>query len=120
MNWFVARIIYQINCGSGNHRPQFDEQLKLISAEDQEMAFVQASLMGERGQDAFANTYGEEVHWKFIGVTELTRLSGLESGTELFSAIVEVESAEGYANFIREKNNDIKSRLVSLTAYPID
>jgi hypothetical protein len=28
MRWFVAKIVYQIICGNGNHMPQFDEQLR--------------------------------------------------------------------------------------------
>ncbi|MFA6946933.1 MAG: DUF4288 domain-containing protein, partial [Pedobacter sp.] len=33
MNWYVAKLIFRITCRNGNHQPQFDEQLRLISAE---------------------------------------------------------------------------------------
>lgn len=32
MNWYVAKLVFRITCGNGNHPPQFDEQLRLISA----------------------------------------------------------------------------------------
>ena len=30
MKWYLAKIVYRIICGEGNHTPQFDEQLRLI------------------------------------------------------------------------------------------
>ncbi|RYY10197.1 MAG: DUF4288 domain-containing protein, partial [Chitinophagaceae bacterium] len=27
MNWYLAKLIFRIVCGQGNHTPQFDEQL---------------------------------------------------------------------------------------------
>ena len=32
MNWYLAKIVYRIICGQGNHTAQFDEQLRLIQA----------------------------------------------------------------------------------------
>ena len=34
MKWYLAKLIYRIICGDGTHTPQFDEQLRLIHAED--------------------------------------------------------------------------------------
>ena len=34
MKWYLAKLVYRIICGEGNHKPQFDEQLRLIYAED--------------------------------------------------------------------------------------
>ena len=39
MKWYLAKIIYRIICGEGIHTPQFDEQLRLIHAED-EMNYI--------------------------------------------------------------------------------
>ena len=30
MNWYLAKIVYRIICGDGNHTAQFDEQLRLV------------------------------------------------------------------------------------------
>ena len=32
MNWYLAKIVYRILCGEGEHTAQFDEQLRLVSA----------------------------------------------------------------------------------------
>ncbi len=114
MQWFVARIVFRIISGDGDHGPQFDEQLKLISARDEKAAFEKAHLIGRSGEDCFPNSLGENVVWKFIGIVELTKINGLEDGTELSSKIVEADHAGNYLDFIRQKNQDIESSLVSL------
>ena len=47
MKWFLAKLVFRIHCGNGNHTPQFDEQLRLIYAEDELHAFHKARLLGE-------------------------------------------------------------------------
>ena len=39
MNWYIAKIVFRIITGDGNHMPQFDEQLRLINANNEEEAF---------------------------------------------------------------------------------
>ena len=39
MNWYLAKMVFRIVCGDGNHAAQFDEQLRLISAGSKEEAF---------------------------------------------------------------------------------
>ena len=46
MNWYVAKIVFRIISGEGNHNAQFDEQLRLISAEDERQAFEKATVLG--------------------------------------------------------------------------
>ena len=48
MNWYLAKMVYRIICGDGNHTPQFDEQLRLIKAQDEFHAFQKiVKLIGE-------------------------------------------------------------------------
>ncbi|MCF8452420.1 MAG: DUF4288 domain-containing protein [Pedobacter sp.] len=42
MNWYVAKLIFRITCGNGNNQPQFDEQLRLISASGEKEALIKA------------------------------------------------------------------------------
>ena len=46
MNWYVAKIVFRIMSGDGNHHAQFDEQLRLISADDELQAFEKATAIG--------------------------------------------------------------------------
>ena len=39
MNWYLAKFVYRIVCGNGNHIPQFDEQLRLITADNRKKRF---------------------------------------------------------------------------------
>jgi hypothetical protein len=114
MNWFVAHIVFRIISGDGDHTPQFDEQLKLISANNEAAAFEKAFRMGQQEQDSFPNNSGHKVEWKFVGIGELTKIKGPDDGTELSSRILEADNADNYIHFIQQKNNDIESRLISL------
>ncbi|MBS1933236.1 MAG: DUF4288 domain-containing protein [Bacteroidetes bacterium] len=94
MNWYLAKIVYRIICGDGNHTPQFDEQLRLLKASDEFHAFQKAQLLGEREQDNFLNAAQKPVHWKFINVSELHKLDDLIDGAEMYSSIREDDDAE--------------------------
>ena len=96
MNWYLVKIVYRIVCGEGDHTPQFDEQLRLIYAEDELHAFQKARRLGEREQDDFLNASNKPVHWKFIDVSELHKLDALTDGAEMYSRIREEEDADLY------------------------
>lgn len=101
MNWYLAKMVYRIICGDGNHTPQFDEQLRLIRAEDELHAFQKARLLGDREQDNFLNALQKPVQWKFIDVCELHILDTMIDGVEIYSQIVEHNDA---AHFIHNTN----------------
>src|SRR5258708_26428064 len=96
MNWYLAKIVYQIICGDGDHRPQFDEQLRLVGADNDYEAFHKAQRIGVIEQEKFLNNRHCMVEWKFIDVCELHRLSELIDGAELYSRIQEVDDAGTY------------------------
>jgi hypothetical protein len=96
MNWYLAKMVYRIICGDGEHTPQFDEQLRLIKAHDEFHAFQKAQLLGEREQDNFLNAAQKPVHWKFIDVSELHKLDDLIDGAEMYSKICEEDDANIY------------------------
>ena len=96
MKWYLAKLVYRIICGDGNHTPQFDEQLRLIAAEDDLHAFQKARLFGHREQDNFLNAADKPVHWKFVDVAEMQELNDLSDGVEVYSRISEEEDADIY------------------------
>jgi len=112
MNWFVTQLIFRIKSGEGNHTAQFDEQLRLISANTEEEAYRKALQIGKAEEDSFINTYNEKVEWQFIGIAEMNKIQELSNGTELCSKIVEAENADHYAVLIEQKNSVIESRLL--------
>ena len=103
MKWYLAKIVYRIICGNGNHTPQFDEQLRLIEAEDDMHAFQKARITGDQEEDRFLNNQQEQVQWQFIDISELYELGKLNDGVELYSKICDEENAESYIRSIRNR-----------------
>lgn len=107
MNWYLAKIVFRIICGEGEHTPQFDEQLRLVAANNKEEAFQKAQEMGQQEEDTFYNRKEQLVQWQFINISELYRLSELIDGAELYSRIEEKDNAEAYIYTINQKAENI-------------
>lgn len=103
MNWFLAKIVYRIICGEGNHTPQFDEQLRLITAENEKVALEKAFNIGKQEEDSFYNNAEKLVQWKFINVAELYKIVELIDGAELYSKIEERENGDLYTELLHKK-----------------
>jgi hypothetical protein len=103
MEWYLAKLVYRIICGPGNHQAQFDEQLRLVHAEDELHAFNKAQLIGQKEQDSFLNHADHLVQWKFINVTELHKLEKLTDGAEVYSRIREEDDGNGYQHAVNAK-----------------
>lgn len=110
MNWYLAKIVFRIICGDGQHTPQFDEQLRLVGAADEDEAFCKAQEIGEQEEDTFLNIQKKEVKWEFINVSELYRLSSLIDGAELYSRIRETDEADEYIELIHRKAAFIRDK----------
>jgi hypothetical protein len=110
MKWFIAKIVYQIICGDGDHTPQFDEQVRVITAYDEEEALQKALELGEREQDTFENHAKQLVQWKFVDVAELYQVDDWLDGAEIYSTIKEETDAEDYINYVRDKAAALRER----------
>ncbi|PWU01719.1 MAG: DUF4288 domain-containing protein [Bacteroidetes bacterium] len=109
MNWYMAKIVYQIICGEGNHKPQFDEQLRLIEAQSENEALNKAQRIGQREQETFYNQQEKLVQWRFINVSELYKISALIDGAELYSRIAEMDNAEMYKELVHKRAAHLQS-----------
>jgi hypothetical protein len=103
MHWYLAKIVYRVICGAGEHTPQFNEQLRLISATGHDEALWRSKEIGIAESEMFYNDNMQLVQWQFINVSELYRVSELLDGAELYSTINEVDNAEAYTNFVNDK-----------------
>ncbi len=108
MNWYLAKMVFRIICGEGNHTAQFDEQLRLIAASSKEEAFHKAQVLGGREEEIFFNNNQQLVQWRFISVSELLRLSELIDGAEVYSRIEEKDNADVYLHIIQKKAEQIR------------
>lgn len=109
MKWYVAKLVFQIICGDGQHAAQFDEQLRLVKAANEDEAFELATELGANETDTFYNQRNQLVQWKFINISELYELSMIE-GAELHSKISEADDALDYINLVNAKAEHIKEK----------
>lgn len=103
MNWYIAKLVYQVISGAGNHTPQFDEQLRLIRADEYGWAREKASIVGRLLERFVENTKNEKVIWRFVEVTELIQIPSLEDGDEIYSTIQEPNDVNEYLALISAK-----------------
>lgn len=103
MNWYITKIVFNIAAESNPSKTQFDEQLRLITAESKEEAFLKARALGLSEEDTFYNDKMKKVKWEFINVSEVLPLKNLEDGMELYSRIHETQEGNSYINFIHQK-----------------
>lgn len=109
MKWYVTKLVFQIICGEGNHVAQFDEQLRLIEAYDEDEAFTKAQALGVAEGETFYNQKEQLVQWKFINISELYQLS-LIDGAEVHSRISEVDDDFSYVSLVNGKAEQIKQK----------
>lgn len=103
MNWYVAKIVYQVVCGEGIHTPQFDEQLRLIRADEFEWAWEKAQILGRMEQCTFKNCKQQDVQWKFIDVVDVALISSVEDGAQIYAETEEPADAGEYMALTRAK-----------------
>lgn len=112
MNWYLAKITYHIICGDGNHTPQFDEQLRLVEADNELNALKKAKQIGEKEQINFLNRKQKLVQWKFVGVSELNPLPEFMDGAEIYSRVQETGDADAYIRFTRGKSAHLLTEIM--------
>jgi hypothetical protein len=119
MQWYLAKIVFRIHCGDGQHTPQFDEQLRLINAVQEEEAFEKARAIGNSEEDTFLNKKEKLVKWEFIDVAELHRIDELIDGVELYSKVEEKEFGFLYEEQVRKRASHIRMNIENkvLTTY---
>ena len=103
MNWYIAKIVFNISAENTAHKPQFDEQLRLIAAASIEEAFHKARGRGIKEEDFFFNDHMNKVKWEFVDVAEILLLKKIEDGMELYSRIHETDEARSYINWVHQK-----------------
>ena len=103
MKWYLARLVYQVISGEGNHTPQFDEQLRLIQADELNWAREKALVLGQIGAFTFLNTSKQNVTWKFVNVTDIFEIDSIEDGAQLYSMTEEPADVKAYMELTKAK-----------------
>lgn len=86
--WYVAVLVVRAQVsGVAPEASLSDLQYTLIRAESPELAYVRALEVGERAETAYANSEGQQVVWRFVGLHDLHEVddAALSDGTEVYS-----------------------------------
>ncbi len=103
MNWYLAKLVYRIQYSDCSGQSEFDEQLRLIIAEDKLHAFQKARLIGEKEEYSQSTGNCAWIRWKFIDVCELHEINIQMDGAEMYSQISAQENADTYIRNTRTK-----------------
>ena len=115
MNWYLVKIVYRIICGEGNHTAQFDEQVRLVTATDEQEAMQKGNYIGLQEEETFRNDKQQLVQWQFVNVTEIYALTNMTDGAEVCSQIKETDDAEAYCSFAHHKAAMLRKNFPSFT-----
>lgn len=89
MNAYTAQIIYRIKC-AGIAIEQYEEQWRLIMADNEREALANARSTGSEEETTFVDRHGRAIQWQMVAVKDIQPVE-LKNGALLFSAIKEVE-----------------------------
>lgn len=109
MYWYIAKLVYQILLTETKESDQFEEQLRLIKADNKQQALSKAMVLGEQEESLFYNYRDEPVYWKFLEVTELQSLHQLDDGLQLYSHLEQPEYTEAYMALMQSKAERIRT-----------
>ncbi|MFC5282182.1 DUF4288 domain-containing protein [Pedobacter alpinus] len=109
MNYFVAKLVFQLQ-PNGAQSNQFDEQLRLIEAVNEQLALEMAYQIGLMSQEDINDKNNQKILWKFIAVTEIQHIGEISNGKEIHYKIIEPDESNEYLALVHEKANHLKTR----------
>lgn len=89
MRAFTAQIIYRIEC-DGRFTDQYEEQWRLVFADDEQKAVTEARATGQNEETTFVDRHGRTIYWRMLAVKDLRPVE-LVNGGLLFSTVREAE-----------------------------
>lgn len=89
MKSFTAQIIYRIEC-EGLPTDQYEEQWRLVYADNEELALSEARETGKTEETTFIDRHGRTICWRMLAVKDLQPVE-LKNGGLLFSMVREAE-----------------------------
>lgn len=104
MNLYLSKLVFNILIDNNKETQQFDEQTRIIEANNLESAFMKAKALGKKEEETFFNEKKQKISWKFIDVTDLYALQEFKDGEQLFSNTHETADGDSFIKYIREKS----------------
>jgi hypothetical protein len=99
MNWYMAKLVYEVITGEGS---QFDEQWRLIRADETNWAYEKACILGRIDGFEFYNERSNKVQWKFLNVVEMIPVNW-NDGAQIYSTTEEPTDVETYIHVMNSR-----------------
>ena len=110
MNWYLVKLIFSLDGYNDAKNAQFDEQLRLINATNEEAAYFKAKQMGKQFQSTFSNENGNLLSFNFIDVSEVIKVEQLSDGIEIYSNTIETHDKRSFIQSVLQKGMAIQSK----------
>jgi hypothetical protein len=94
MNYYIAKLVFQIQVINAKRKIQYEEKLVCINASDMTYAYSRASALALKHETEFMNDNHHHLSWKFLGITDLVPMDKMEADLELYSEIKEQDEVE--------------------------
>lgn len=112
MKTYLARLVFQVDWEPQQTTTAFEEQIRLIIAEDKLDAYTQANASGHTEEGEFPFYRGGSVNWKFLGLTSLDEIGQIHSGMLIDSSqrnqVNSVEDGKFLQAQIQRFNNQLE------------
>lgn len=102
---FLAKLVFSIS--SANDCFHYDDQLRVIMANNKHEALMKAKILGIKEEENFMLESITSVSWKFVDVMEIKALDDLKDGMELYSHTRENEPNNAYENYVVQTANNL-------------
>jgi hypothetical protein len=102
---FLAKLVFSIS--STNDCFHYDDQLRVIMANNKHEALMKAKILGIKEEEHFMLESITSVSWKFVDVMDIKELHDLEDGMELYSHTRENEPNNAYENYVVQTANSL-------------
>jgi hypothetical protein len=112
MKYYIAKMVFKIQCGNGNYIPQCAEPIRLFYPNSANIALNKEVNTGNEEAQTFINNNHHLVQWIFLGFTDLLEIEKLTDGIELSSCIKEIDEAENYQYFTQKKAAQLQEKLL--------
>jgi len=110
MNWYLVKLIFSLDGYDNTKNAQFDEQLRLINATNEEAAYFKAKQMGKQFQSTFSTENGNLLSFNFIDVSEVIKVEQLSDGVEIYSNTIETHDKKTFIQSVIQKGMAIQSK----------
>jgi len=105
---YLAKLVFNIVTLQANNRMQFEEQLRLVEAEDLEEAFLKARAIGIGQEEIIYREGTPATKWEFVDIADLIAVPELGNGAEIYSLIHETKESREYIHSVHQRGMAIR------------